>query len=554
MSGVKHTLYEVTLTFHKLYLAIAFPCSISASLKKNHKKHALKSTYPLDNKKYQCLFEESPSTPPAAITYQAIYSLEPGMEAFPEDTQTVRIELVVPKGSKAAGHFEVSPTQEIAKPTNGPQRVPLVKCPDKNAKVKYELKVVKLRDLTDEEYMEEVRNHPDMTMNEVDMSMLTSLNMTMNQSSLGGQPDFKKIPKQDLPPQPGKTSSPDQKPPTQTVGEAPGKRQVTRQRGQTGNIKVEGASSQPEPKAPVQTSPQVAPFQPHSSNSYQNAQQVSVESTKTEIVPSLNKGKEDGESSALTGEISRLQQSNTALKNDVSSLKHDLQEILIQREKEKKKYAKIVEERDTEIKKLTAEKNSLSQYKRDVIIKNDEIKTLKLQIEEQQKTGSSKQTAEFERLAGLQAQTAASVEGLQKNLDKMEQQKIELEKENKQKTEEISKLKEQILQLGHQGSAKEQDTFRLLEQKDQECKKQLQEMEAVHEKDLDKYRQAAKEADTLRLKLDAQMKDKDLNEGTLQDRVKALQAERDEANKKIIAVEDENSDLKDKIRSMVECL
>jgi hypothetical protein len=63
------------------------------------------------------------------------------------------ISLVTEKGTKTAGHFEISPAELIGLPEpDKPVVVPLQKCPDTKAMISYLVRVRKIKDLSEEEY------------------------------------------------------------------------------------------------------------------------------------------------------------------------------------------------------------------------------------------------------------------------------------------------------------------------------------------------------------------------------------------------------------------
>ena len=183
----KHYLYEVTVTFHKLLLAISFPCEVTASLKRAHRKYPLKSNHMLDNQKFKCDFANS------KITYQAVFSMEansnPPFDFIP-DTATVSLMLVTPKGNKSAGQFEIVPTNFLRE-TLDPQELKDVKsavekCPDKKAGIVYSLNVRRLKLLTPEEYKAEMAKNPDVTMEGGDASYMSQLGPSSSSFSRGG--------------------------------------------------------------------------------------------------------------------------------------------------------------------------------------------------------------------------------------------------------------------------------------------------------------------------------------------------------------------------------
>lgn len=148
MEGQQYSKYEVTVVFHKLYLAISFPCEVSVSVKRGNKKYALKKSYPLDTQKFKCDFNNSP------ISFTAVFSKETRSGRYLQEKYTTSIVLVTQKGNKNAGHLEICPTEVLDK--GGVELVEhkaiLEKCPDKKAAIVYSLNLKKIKDLSEDEF------------------------------------------------------------------------------------------------------------------------------------------------------------------------------------------------------------------------------------------------------------------------------------------------------------------------------------------------------------------------------------------------------------------
>lgn len=144
MSG--HAKYEVTLVFHKLYLAISFPCDVTISIKRGNKKFALKNHFPLDITKFKCDFKDS------LISFPAVFSSDG--RSFAVDKTTASLVLVTQKGNKNAGHFDIALSNILDNGQTESRDVKqlLEKCPDKKAAIVYSVKLTKVKDLTEEEF------------------------------------------------------------------------------------------------------------------------------------------------------------------------------------------------------------------------------------------------------------------------------------------------------------------------------------------------------------------------------------------------------------------
>lgn len=183
----RHYLYEVTLTLHKLFLAISFPCDVTASLKRAHRKYPLKSNHTLDTQKYKCDFANS------TITYQAVFTVNSSTQGAYDivpDVATVYLMLVTPKGNKSAGQFEIVPTTFLAD-TLDPAlqkelKTAVEKCPDKKAGVVYSLNIKRLKQLNQEEYQAEMAKNPDVTMEGGESSFMSQMGAGSSSFNRGG--------------------------------------------------------------------------------------------------------------------------------------------------------------------------------------------------------------------------------------------------------------------------------------------------------------------------------------------------------------------------------
>lgn len=183
----RHYLYEVTLTLHKLFLAISFPCDVTASLKRAQRKYPLKSNHTLDTQKYKCDFANS------TITYQAVFTVNSSSQGAYDvvpDIATVYLMLVTPKGNKSAGQFEIVPTMFVADTLDPDLQKELKsaveKCPDKKAGVVYSLNMKRLKQLNQEEYQAELAKNPDVTMEGGESSFMSQIGAGSSSFNRGG--------------------------------------------------------------------------------------------------------------------------------------------------------------------------------------------------------------------------------------------------------------------------------------------------------------------------------------------------------------------------------
>ena len=121
-------------------------------------------------------------------------------------------------------------------------------------------------------------------------------------------------------------------------------------------------------------------------------------------------------------------------------------------------------EKDAEIKRLIQERNELQNYKRDILLKNDEIESLKATLSSQGL--QIKAHPDSQRLK----QAIASLNELQGQYVKETQARASDNREIKLKTEEISNLQNQLRELAKQQSQGEADLRRECEQRIEEVK------------------------------------------------------------------------------------
>lgn len=144
----QYSKFDVKMIFHKLYLAITFPCEVTLSLKRGQRRHSLKKNFPLDTQKFKCDFKNS------LISFTAIFCKDPGTGKYIDGSNTASVMLVTQKGNKNAGHFQTSPTDVLnsGQTELKEQKVLLEKCPDKKAAMVYSIVFEKIKDMTEEEY------------------------------------------------------------------------------------------------------------------------------------------------------------------------------------------------------------------------------------------------------------------------------------------------------------------------------------------------------------------------------------------------------------------
>ena len=90
----------------------------------------------------------------------------------------------------------------------------------------------------------------------------------------------------------------------------------------------------------------------------------------------LGTGSQDGNSD-------KLQQTNIELKKQIQQLQAKLDDNQYEQDRQNKKTKSEMVEKDAEIKRLIQERNELQTYKRDILLKNDEIESLKATLSSQ---------------------------------------------------------------------------------------------------------------------------------------------------------------------------
>lgn len=513
----RHYLYEVTLTLHKLFLAINFPCDVTASLKRAHRKYPLKSNHTLDTQKYKCDFGNS------TITYQAVFTVNSSAQGAYDvvpDIATVYLMLVTPKGNKSAGQFEIAPTSFLADTLDPALQKELKssveKCPDKKAGVVYSLNLKRLKQLSQEEYLAEMAKNPDVTMEGGESSFMSQMGpgsssfnrgagSAINTSSTAVNPSSKilssdirldgnrpipnqgngqvpvpqpivrpNIPipvnvSQSKPLTPAPIPSPvpatatsraeqnqdlsrDEGNPNRSGSKTRAKGNVTmnfERKPPTSGVPAPQTLQQPLPqqapqqvtptpptvKSPIQTEPraaatarpiEVTPFQ--TPGGY--ADPRTVESTKTQAFATDKPIQQDGSGNGLE---------NAQLRAQVAHLRAQLDEANIKYDRDLRKALKDQDESKIQLDKLYDERAQWNAAKRDLLLKSDEVVSLKEQLLQLQGKHSGPHP-DSTRLA----QTLSTLSAVQKENDRLQREVQQLDDERKAAKQTAQTLQERL--------------------------------------------------------------------------------------------------------------
>jgi len=515
MSSVHHYLYEVTLTLNRLSLAISFPCDVTLSLKRGGKKYALKQNYPLDTTKFKCDFQQ------ATIVYTFVATREGN--SFFQEKNVVSLILVTPKGNKSAGHFEICPTNMLATTLDPPELIDqksiLEKCPDKQASMRYNIKLKRVKELSEEEYRAEKLANPDMSMTDGDMSMISNLNTNpagntsavQNMSKIlppsqPNPPAAASLPKATLPtssPKPPPSNPPASKPqynpylatiPEEAQKEGgsvllqqpDGHDHGSQHNDSKDLLKRNRSGSKERPKGnitikqPGQQTKPPQPLAPEFPESYSTAGSTAT-GKNPEITPftptstqPLRKDAPQQPPRPADQTISSADPMQVAqLKTQINTLNMQMDELREEHSKSAKAKDKLLKDKDAEISSLLASLRSAEQKGIEGIRYKEEVQRLTEQIDVI-KRGQGDKHPDSIRLAQISKEFTT----LQSSLDKANEQVGVLEREVKLRGEENERLKAKILELGKIQSTKESEIRKEAEVKYSEIREALKKAES----------------------------------------------------------------------------
>ena len=300
-----------------------------------------------------------------------------------------------------------------------------------------------------------------------------------------------------------------------------------------GNVKI----NQAPPVAPKQTPSSMTPIQPASR----------VQTTSSPEVSSFNASKNDSDKFRTVESSATMRLANYSaggedqdqVQNELAQLKGKLARLTAESEDKQiefesriKSQQKTTADQATEIKRLQDERRELINYKRDYLLAKDESETLRNALQDK-KTSSDATHPDTIRLAQVQA----SIGQLQASNDKLSMDKDDLKADNAKLVSDISDLKLQLQKQAGQESRRIEG-FNLERAAWSEREKTLLDKDRDFQGNLEERNRRIE-----KLKKEIEEITRDHSE-----QITGLNIQIENLNKKLVTIDDENSDLKEKLR------
>ena len=306
-----------------------------------------------------------------------------------------------------------------------------------------------------------------------------------------------------------------------------------------GNIKIYHPNTDPSQRPPIT----IIPPTDHSQRSPLpiNPQIVSKANTSPEV-SAFNPLKPDSDKfktveSSRTEKLAIDDSSNhtevAQLKARILSVQNECDDRLEEAAAKIKQRDAVVSQMQVDFAKLNSEKKDLLIFKRDYLIAKDEISSLKSALENKPQTsGAHPDTVRL-------AQVTAAVSQMHLSIDRLENEKLELNDRIQKLAKDNSDLQQRVLAMASRESQMAEDIARDRTALNLREKEWREEKEVLTSKAEEKHRKAdrlVRETENIKIDFEA--------------RLDALSAENARINQRILAVDDENSDLKERLRNM----
>lgn len=269
------------------------------------------------------------------------------------------------------------------------------------------------------------------------------------------------------------------------------------------------------------TSPEVSAFNPTKSDSDKFRTVESSNTMKMQVA-------------AGDDQVDRLQAEIVQLKTKIHSMTMEAEDKSQDYEARMKQYIKSAEQQQSDLRKHQDEKKELLIYKRDYFLAKEEIQGLReaLDNKKDQKMGPHPDSV---RLAQVQA-----------SIDQLQASKGRLEAENEDQKDRILKLEGDIGSFQQKLKSMAARESQLAE----EISREKQGIAAKERAWVEEKEALTMKIEDKRAKIDRLTRELDAVKDDQEKRVSSLKVELEQMNNRILTVDDENSDLKERLRAL----